>query len=338
MYRNDDSIESANTPGAGSYQDMAKDYSIYRCLVIAARYVDDDANLSKGSAIPEMMYDCQVIGGFREGNIIPNCRAVSLAGGNNNFSERVYKASPPMRKGEGLSKQEGDIVYVAYVAGDKNAGIILGGGNHVLDKDSTGATKADGPRLRSQYNGIFTEIDKNGNYTIKRLGGTYNTKTGEFVPNKDADLIITKYEDEKITRTFKTGLSIVEDGAADKISHTFKGGLTLVEDGAADKYTVTTKGGAVLTVDGASKEVSATSGAATITIDSAGKVTISADNIDLGKTVTDLVTKFNELATAYDSHVHQFLDIHVGGPTMSQTQPTVPLLSNVGSLTVKVQD
>lgn len=319
MYRGDDSIESANTPSNDSYRDMERDYSVYRCVVVQRKYTDDDENISKDSTVPTVMYDVQVIGGYKEGHVFVNCRLVQELGGDNNFSERVLKASTKPLNETGLSKTDGDIVYIAFIGGDTSAGIILGGGNQPQDSDQTGASSEQAIRKKSQYNGILTEIDKDGNYTLTRLGGTFNEQTSEFEPDKNGKNITIAYEDEKITRTFKSGLKITEDGKN-------------------DKFTVETSGGAIITINGKAGTIEIDSSNAKIIIDAAGKITLSGDNVDLGKSASDFVPLFTELMTAFNSHSH-LVPVTSGssaGAYPSQP-PLAPMLSTVGSKTVKVQ-
>lgn len=326
MERNDGSIQSSNTPSNDSYQEEAKDYSIYRCLIIKTKYTDDPQNTTKDSPVPEVMYDCQIIGGFREGHIISNVRVSQDAGGQFNFSERIFKQSSAEKSEAGLSTQDGDIVYVSFVAGDQGAGIILGGGNHVLDRDSTGAAKADGPRLRSQYNGIFTEIDKDGHYTFKRLGGTYNATTGCFTPDAEGEAILIEYKNntitrsvnkktvtevvdgdsESITRTYKTGLVIEENGAEDTVKVTTAGGLAIEVDGKADKdiVTVTTKNGAALKIDGKNDEVNLKdNGTGSLKI-AGEKVALGANGIELLEKVTASLQSLITMIISMQTETH----------------------------------
>ena len=57
--------------------------------------------------------------------------------------------------------------------------------------------------------------------------------------------------------------------------------------------------------------------------------------VDLGASVSDFVTKFTELASAFATHTHLYSP-GPGGPTPT-APPMAPLLSTVGSQTVKVQ-
>lgn len=92
-------------------------------------------------------------------------------------------------------------------------------------------------------------------------------------------------------------------------------------------------------VDANAKKVTITSGATKVIIDSVtGKVTLSADFIDLGNAVNDLVVMFMQLATAYNAHSHTFPYFAGPAPAAGVTAPPIgPLLQTVGSQTVKVQ-
>jgi hypothetical protein len=313
MYREDDSVKSNNTPGTDSYRNDSRDFSIYRCIVNKVKYIDDAENLSKNSPTPEVMYDCVVIGGYKEGHIFPNCRvATPFGGGQHNFGERIYRSSSKSLVSTSLNKQDGDIVFVSFISGDTSKPIILGGGVQPLDRDSTGAKKSDGPIKKEQYNGILTLVDKNGNYSLTKLGGKYDAKKGIFIPNSSSKKIIVEYTGEKITRSFESGLKIVEDGANDAV-------------------TITTASGAEISLDGNAGTVSITSGSATVEIDAAGKISLKGDFVDLGSSASDFVTLFTELATAFASHSH------IGNLGSSTSPPLAPLLPSVGSLTVKAQ-
>lgn len=357
MRRVDGSVQSANVP---SYSKLAQtkklDHSIYRCMVTNVYYTDDPKN--KTFQNKQVTYDVVILGGPREGQFITNVKAMSQLGGEFNYSERVFRKLEAPLSGPGkkpIAEQVGDIVYVGFIQGSTSAAVILGAGTSPLDKTKTGATKADGPRLVHEYNGVFDRIDKNGNLSKWIKGGSFDAERGVFVPNEEDAKFIVKEEysaqNETLTRTYKSGLKVTEDGANDKVSVATKAGLKVDTDGKGDKVTITTKGGSVLTVDGTTDKhslvtaggveatldgsantLSIKAGTTEILIDGAsGTVSIKGDIVEVGKTPADLAVLFTELATAFASHTHMVSS--VGAPT---SPPMAPLPSSVGSQTIKI--
>lgn len=330
--RYDGSVQSAMTPTPANVG-RTEDNSVYRCIVTKVIYVDDPANITANSTNPRVLYDVVVLGGFASGQIISNCRLSSLLGGNSSFYERVLRAADQDVSGSRLSESDGDIVYVEFVQGHTAYPMIVSLDNGIKTSEFIGATLSDGPRLREQYNGVWREINKDGELELQIRGGVSVAEKGKFTPNSDALVTFKTTKDEKNTRTFKSGLKIEEDGKSDKITVTMKGGLTSLFDGTADKATITTAAGAKMEIDGKSKAIKMTVGSTEVLIDgNSGKISLKGDFIDLGSQVEDFVTKFIELATAFNSHAH--ISALPGQPT---SPPTGPLLQTVGSQTVKVQ-
>lgn len=309
------SYRSANTPSWNKPGILKQDYNTYRCMVIKVLFADDPQNISKNSPNPEVMYNVVILGGQFEGNLLSSCRmSLALGSGNSQFYERTLKASSKDPSKVKLSQHDGDIVFVQFIQGHDAYPIITGLGKGISDKTS-GTKKADGPREVQQYNGIHQEINNKGEYIFTQKGGTKD-EVGGWTPGSSAIYTETISKDESVTRKFKSGLTIVEDGKNDKI-------------------TITTSGGGIVNVDGKSKNISIKVGTTEIVIDgNSGKISLKGDMIDLGASTSDFVTKFTELASAFASHMHPYTDD--GAPSMTGP-PTAPLTSSVGSLTVKVQ-
>lgn len=300
MYRSDGSVVSANTPQDGNIF-KEEDFAIYRCLVIKTYYTDDNNNISSGAESPEVVYDCKIIGGFREGAILPNCRVAGAYGGQFNYSERIFRASPGPTggsKAKPLNQQEGDIVYVGFLNGDPAYPVILGGGNHQLDGSKTGAAAADGPRVIEEYNGVIRNINKDGEFKLTRQGGEF--QEDHFVPaegmveatfemnideillkdGNDNTVQIDKAADALNIKINKTVTQDVGEGAVTQVTDketesiitSFKSGLEMVYDGMNDKVEYTTAGGMVLQYDGQNDLVKFEfAGGSIIEADGAGK-------------------------------------------------------------------
>lgn len=341
--RSDGSVESANTPTRERlYKDL--DSRIFKVLITKVFYTDNSRNLSFGGQNPEVIYEGVTIGGKTEGRSVINIRDASyLSGGKNNYSERIYRAASRPISGETstpLNKQDGDVVYVAFINGDPQFPIIVGAATHPLDADNTGATKEDGPVARWEYNGIFFKVDKGGNMTLTRKGGEFKSKEGYFEPEADGDKVTFKIEAQKMTTTFgKDVIKKTEDGDNEKVTLEFKSGLKMEYDGKNDKVLFTLQGGVEVLADGKSKLVTLTAGETKVNIDgNSGKVHIDGDLVDVGKSVSDLAVLFTELASAFDAHTHMFPYNAGPSPAVGTTQPpTAPLLQSVASKSVKLQ-
>ena len=69
-----------------------------------------------------------------------------------------------------------------------------------------------------------------------------------------------------------------------------------------------------------------------------GKISLKGDFVDLGASIADMSVLFTQLATAFNSHTHSFIDLSPV-PVQSVTFPPVaPLLVSVASKSVKLQD
>lgn len=325
----DNSVQSSNTPSYDQTGVMRDSYMMYRCLIIKVIFTDDAANISKNSKNPEVLYDAVILGGQAEGQILSNCRLATYLGGNDNYAARDLTATTKPLSKTRLADHDGDIVYVQFLQGHTGYPVIVGLAKGVADKFS-GSKKADGPRFLEVYNGFTTNITNTGELIRSLKGG--KTTDQRFVADKE-DLIKEQwFKTEKIVRTYKSGLVITENGKEDSVTITTKGGLEAKIDGKGDKASFTTKGGVTATFDGTGTKLTLKAKETEITIDGAtGKITLNAEFIDLGASVADFVTQFTQLATAFNTHSHIG---NLGAPT---SPPMAPLLSTVGSLTVKTQ-
>lgn len=158
-----------------------------------------------------------------------------------------------------------------------------------------GTKKADGPNSVREYNGVNETIDNKGNLTVTRKGGTLTE--GLFNENSVAD-----------------------------ISYSLTEGV----------FTVTTTQGVTFTVDGKNGNIKIVAKETEIDIDGAsGKIALKGQMVELGSSVSDFVTMFTALASAFNAHTHLVPQAPAG--TLPSQPPSAPLLSTVGSQTVKVQ-
>jgi hypothetical protein len=356
MLRRDGSIQSNNLPSPNdAYNRTDLDYKIYRCMIIEVYYADDQRNLSYGN--PQVTYDCLIIGGRNEGQTIPNCKLVNTLGGQFNYHERVLRKTYKPFSGDNsakLSEQKGDIVYVSFVGGRRSNPIIIGLGTHVLDVDATGATVEDGPIDRYEFNGVYHLTNKDGEYRFIRKGGTYNAEERYFTPADRAEEDglpapeelfqakisfidgIMRWEDPKSSITLSKDeqtyniligekqSQVFVDGKNDLAKIKMAGGTLINVDGAGGVVTIDADGGGtnVITIDKSG----------TVTIKASSKVNIEAPLVDVGEGAAFSSTLFENLASEFAKHQHTG---NLGAPT---SPPNAPLISLVGSQSVKVKD
>lgn len=233
-YRFDESIESYNTPTATNLG-FRPDYGIYRCMVIDRKFKDNTRNMTNKAINARVIYDVVVLGGFKEGEKISNCRFMTDLGGNINFSEIILK--PTSKKlNTNLADQDGDIVYVAFIQGNIKAPVIIGCDNHL--SNSNNANLEDGTRKVTEYNGVNIAINKNGEYVVNRTGGTYNSTKQEFEKTENGqEATIQLINDNIIIQDPANGIIINKSGKTITIS-TNSGATNILIDGTTDKINI----------------------------------------------------------------------------------------------------
>lgn len=378
MIRQDGSVRSANTPAKRTLaaENVEVDNGMYRCMVIEVYYTDDEKNLTFNNK--QVTYDCLILGGRREGQIIANCKMSNLLGGQFNYHERILRKAESPFNGQGAvepGRQKGDIVYVQFLGKTSNP-IIIGLGTHVLDETATGAIIEDGPVDKYEYNGVNTTINKNGEWEFVRKGGTFNAEKGYFTPAdratedgleepeqlfqarlKFSDNIML-WEDPVSSIEFKRDEKLwthivgkeesvykeTIDGNAEVLKRVYKSGIEITEDGGSDKIQFKLASGTLIDVDGAGGIVTIESdGSNKIIIDKSGEITIQASSkvniqaplVDVGEGAAFSSTLFENLLTEFAAHTH--LSTSILTPAVS-SPPLAPLISLVGSQSVKVKD
>lgn len=159
-----------------------------------------------------------------------NCRLLRKFGGVFNYDDTVlhgYKFDDKPDPTQDFAAKAGDVVLVALLNGQAREGIILGALTHPARTSTVDITK--GPQFASEFNGIETTINENGEYTltfkaiptnIKSLGNkpggklpqpTYDTivgstflkfdKTGSFEVNDNSNSGLQNLRIDKATGT-----------------------------------------------------------------------------------------------------------------------------------------
>lgn len=281
--RPDGSVQSSTTP---TLQNLGaqEDNSLYRCMVTKVIYVDDAQNITTNATNPRVLYEVVVLGGFASGQVIGNCRLASILGGNFNYYERTLRPASKNVSKSSLSTNDGDIVYVQYVQGNRGAPVIVGLDQGISTGTAVGAKTANGQIEHHQYNGIESLIDASGNFTWIRHGGKTDKTLSAFVPDKTEDVKFN-VGPGKVTLTFKSGVTMTIDGTGDQITLATKGGAQVSIDGATDTILLKTKGSGELKL-------------------SAGKVALGSSTAELLDQISKQLEKLNTVFSAVASHTH----------------------------------
>ena len=323
-------VLSSNTP-TGANTGATRDNQLYRCIVVKRYFVDDPLNITQNAPNPQVLYDCAILGGFQEGQTISNCRLASWLGGQYNYAERILRPNQMPLNEIPLKDQDGDIVLVQYIQGENMAPMIVGMGTQPKDGDATGATIETGPQWVEEYNGVKTEINKDGEYTLTVKGGMLDEETNTFMPSEDMTLASFNIDkDKKINIVTTDGPSIAIDGTADTLIIATNGGDKIsLEKGIV---TVENAGGIIIKLTSSGLEIMAGS-SATITAD---RIMLNAGMVQVGEGAGLHSTLFENLKSEFESHIHQVPQA-MGGILPSQ-KPLIPLTPSVGSQSVTVKD
>lgn len=164
--------------------------------------------------------------------------------------------------------------------------------------------KPNGDRIRPNTAPTSVKIDTEGNMT--------------FLQSEESGTVINelKYDrtNQKKTETIGKDNSIVEDkdGAAEKMTLTFKSGLTVTIDGAGDKVDIQTNGGANAQVDG-------NTGTIQLTDNGTGRLKITNDTVALGASSAELLQQISdelqELITLFNTVAPHTHVANLGYPT-----------------------
>jgi hypothetical protein len=288
-------------------QDMEdKGRVILEGQVIKTHFVDDPTNRSKRF----VEYDVLAGEPSRRSTFYNLYSIADISGGNNHtetvLEENSYAYSGKLDQSNFPKNMNGTLVYIAFLDGDLNKPFILGGIKHFK---KSGATRAEGVRKQGEFNGIFWEINKDGEFTFKyqsnRLpdGKLSREATGptqvkidkkgdfELKQTLNSELInLQKFErdSKKITRQAGND-TVVEtfDGTNEKVTLQFKSGLIITCDGAGDKVEITTTGGAFAKIDG-------NSGTIELKDNGTGKLKINGDKVAIGASSAELLQQISD--------------------------------------------
>lgn len=116
--------------------------------------------------------------------IVP-CRMMRQLGGVYNYEDivlRGYNYNQASNNQNGTLALAGDMVLVGFIGGSGREGIILGGMTHPARASFLNSTK--GPQYRSEFNGIETSINEDGEWTLTFKGQPTNLDKLKDAPNQ----------------------------------------------------------------------------------------------------------------------------------------------------------
>lgn len=278
MIRDDGSVRSVNEP-VWANRHQVRDYGLYRGVVREVVYTDDERNDSGAGEPNEVVYNLMVIGGDRDGQLFNNARLVRTLGGWDNFEEIVLKQLEGLTKSDPTSEValgdlpisdtptfNGDVVYFQFLNGDLHMPVIIGMGYHQAAEAEASAD--DGQRSRKKFNGILTEITKDGEFTWSKDNGSsvpvlpnpsdpLYPFVNQFapIPGQDGAVVFTLGNELDLSFDYYTGLNVTIDGIADEFSFTSAGGAGYTLNGLSDSHEFATTVGTSVTIDGAGDSV-----------------------------------------------------------------------------------
>ena len=305
---------------------------LYRGIVTKRYFVDDKLNVTQMASNPQVLYDCAILGGFAEGQIITNCRLASWLGGQFNYAERVLRPNSKPLNEVPLKDQDGDIVFFQYVQGQKLAPIIVAMGTQPQDGDATGAKINDGPRWVEQYNGVETKIDKEGNWSLVRKGGMLDAETNSFIPEENEANFTGSITLSGTKANITSGKNTVTlDQEADTITISNEDGGSIII--TAGNIEITNRDNAKISLTGTNLEIT---GVDTTTVNSNNRIELNAGMVNVGTGAAFHSTIFENLKKAFENHIHMVPQAMAG--QLPSQKPLVPLTPNVGSRSVSIKE
>jgi hypothetical protein len=125
----------------------------------------------------ELRYTVEV---YYRGDTIPvSCREVRRWGGVFNYEDSIYRGYT-YNAPSGVAAKAGDCVLVGLLGGQGREGVILGGLTHPTRKN---LSVSNGPEYQSEFNGINTYINKDGEYTLTFKAQPTNLSDLNNAPN-----------------------------------------------------------------------------------------------------------------------------------------------------------
>lgn len=236
-----------------------------------------------------------------------NARLMTRFGGVYNYEEftlRGYKSDRDISEIIDLSIKPGDLVVVVFINGNSSDALIIGAIRHRTREHQLKAE--DGPQYKSEFNGIETFINKDGEYRLTFLGQPTNLSKLNEKPSKQID---KPQRDKNTTGSYvlmdKTGSIEIndvstKDGGNQMLRIDKTGGTIKIKSGSID-ITLTKKQEKIdvscKTVDIKAKDLFTVSTKDT-SIKSSSSVKINSPKIAIGKNGVELLDQIFQLVEA----------------------------------------
>lgn len=299
----------------GSPFDIVKDSSIWQNSVSLRAHNKLDAILYTG--IVRSVSNSEDTGELRylvevryRGDLIPtSCRMMRRFGGAFNYEDTVMRGYD-YNTAANEAARAGDLVLVGLIGGQGREGVILGGLTH---HSRPNLSAKNGPEYKSEFNGIETYINKDGEYTLTFKAQPTNLVDLDAEPS--GRVPAPKY-DKEIGTSFlkwdKTGSFTISDNATNNPQTFFvdkeKGTIELIS------------GSVSLKLDKQAKKIVATSPDIRLGDDSVTEQAV------LGTTYRSQETQMN--ATLYSSLISMGISLNSAGSFLN-TASLDPVLAGL---------
>jgi len=148
-----------------------------KCRVEEVLFVDDERNLTRNSANPQVEYNLTILGGPEAGRKIFNVKSSTPLGQGSPFNSGETILTPNLEgdqskegdHGKSADETTGSVVMVDYMHGHEGSAVITGCMKHPLS--GFAATKEDGYRSVFEYAGFIMGVDKDGAFSMVYGGG-----------------------------------------------------------------------------------------------------------------------------------------------------------------------
>ena len=272
-----------------------------------------------------------------------NCRLMRRFGGVFNYEDIVYQgytftdAPDPVST---LSAKAGDIVLVAFLNGEGREGIILGGIMHAaristIDIDN-------GPQYMSEFNGMQTIINQNGEYILTFRGIPTNISVLNNIPS--TQLPVPTYDTSvgssflKIDQTGSLELNDNSSSGIQNIRIDKSGGFVIVNAGSASLKMTKSSQEVDLTCEilniNASTSISQTTDI--FSIDANSSATITTEMFTVNASISTMINSPDITLTGASIELIG-TSIALSGATVALSSPSVAITLGDGSVAIGSQ-
>lgn len=268
-----------------------------------------------------------------------NCRLMRKFGGVFNYEDTVlhgYKIDDKPDPTQDFQAKAGDVVLIALLNGQAREGIILGSLTHPARTSTIDITK--GPQYASEFNGIETIINQDGEYTITFKAIPTNIKA---LDNKPAEKLPAPTYDTKVGSSFfkfdKTGSIELNDNATDGFQNlridkangtvSINSGAVMIKSSKGpQQIDIKTK------ITNITSDTSITGKTMEYSLDASTSVKIKSPKVAIGKDGVELLDQLSQLVDA----IGKLIAISPVGPCNALV--TSPEWAGVAAVQAKIKE